>query len=375
MTGADGVSVADRQQVAAPPAPPTPAHTRQPKRWTRSLVSVAVLAAVFGLAIPLLADYDDAWAAIVDLHPLAVMVISLAVAWNLYTYWPVLTAALPGLRMSEAMVVQQASTAVANTVPAGGAVGMAVTFRMLRAWGFTTQAITRQLVGINMASVLVKLLMPVTALALLAGTGEVGGTYLGLAVLGVVAAVGLTIATAFALRDTHTARRAGASLDRLVARLGRHRHGVPRQRIAPWLLELRDELITLARQDGLRLIFLTVVSHTSLFIVLLVTLRAMGVSEADLDWAVVFAVFAFVRLLSALPITPGGSGIVELGYVGLLTTEAPGGLASQITAAVLLFRALTFVLPIGLGSLAWLTFHSATSWRTEPDSRGQLAHA
>lgn len=372
MTDADGASVADQQQVATPELTST---DRPPNRWLRNLVSVAVLAAVFGLAIPLLADYDDAWQAIVGLNPLAVIVITLAVAWNLYTYWPVLTAALPGLRMSEAMVVQQASTAVANTVPAGGAVGMAVTFRILRAWGFTTQAITRQLVGINMASVLVKLLMPVTALALLAGTGEVGGTYLWLAVLGVMVAVGLTITTAMVLREADTAQRAGASLDGLIARLGRHRHGVPRQRIAPWLLELRDELITLARQDGLRLVFLTVVSHTSLFIVLLVALRAVGVSEADVDWAVVFAVFAFVRLLSALPITPGGSGIVELGYVGLLTSEAPGGMASQITAAVLLFRALTFLLPIGLGSLAWLTFHSATSWRGEPDSRGQLAHA
>jgi hypothetical protein len=34
----------------------------------------------------------------------------------------------------------------------------------------------------------------------------------------------------------------------------------------------------------------------------------MGVSEQEVSAAEAFAVFAFSRLLSAVPITPGGSG-------------------------------------------------------------------
>ena len=41
---------------------------------------------------------------------------------------------------------------------------------------------------------------------------------------------------------------------------------------------------------------------------LLLSLRNMGVSEQDVSAAQVFAVFSFSRLLTAVPITPGGSG-------------------------------------------------------------------
>lgn len=342
------------------------------QRWRGTALSLGVLIAVFGIAIPQITDYDDAWAAIVEISPYWGVLLATTVGWNLYTYWPVLTAALPGLRTREAAVVQQASTAVANTVPAGGALGMAVTYRFLRAWGFTSQAVARQLVGINFASLLVKLLMPVVALVLVASTGEVSGTYLWLAVVGVVGAAAAALTLVVALRDDGTTRRAGASVDRLARRSPPLRRRVADDRITTWLLGLRHELLAMARDHGLRLLAVTVVSHTSLFVVLLVALRAVGVGGSDVDWAIVFAGFAFVRLLSALPITPGGSGIVELGYVGLLVAEAPG-LAAEITAAVLLFRALTFLLPIGLGGLAWLAFRSTASWRAEPDTRGHLA--
>ena len=51
--------------------------------------------------------------------------------------------------------------------------------------------------------------------------------------------------------------------------------------------------------------------------------------------------FAFSRLLSAIPITPGGVGIIDLGYIGGLTAFDSAEKA-QIVAAVLLFRLLTY---------------------------------
>jgi uncharacterized membrane protein YbhN (UPF0104 family) len=47
--------------------------------------------------------------------------------------------------------------------------------------------------------------------------------------------------------------------------------------------------------------------------VLLVALRDVGVSDAEVSWAQVLAVFAFARLATAIPLTPGGIGFVE-GY-------------------------------------------------------------
>jgi hypothetical protein len=89
----------------------------------------------------------------------------------------------------------------------------------------------------------------------------------------------------------------------------------------------------------------TVVSHLALWLVLLLTLRHVGVSEQEVSWAEVLAVFAFARLLSAAPITPGGLGFVELALIGGLyaagksTADVPLNLFRvQIAAAVLLYR-------------------------------------
>ena len=89
--------------------------------------------------------------------------------------------------------------------------------------------------------------------------------------------------------------------------------------------------------------------HLSLALVLLVSLRAVGVSESEVSWARVLAVFAFVRLISAVPITPGGLGVVELGLTAALASGEPSTVANQAAAAVLLYRALTFLLPIPVG--------------------------
>jgi uncharacterized protein (TIRG00374 family) len=89
----------------------------------------------------------------------------------------------------------------------------------------------------------------------------------------------------------------------------------------------------------------------SLFLVLLLALRHVGVSQRQVGWIEALAGFAFVRLLSAFPITPGGLGVVELGLAAVLVVA--GGDKAQVVAAVLVFRALTFLLPLPLGALTY----------------------
>ena len=56
---------------------------------------------------------------------------------NVLTYAPPWQAALPGLHFRQAFVVTQASTASTYVAPGGAAPGMAVSFAMLRGWGFS----------------------------------------------------------------------------------------------------------------------------------------------------------------------------------------------------------------------------------------------
>jgi uncharacterized protein (TIRG00374 family) len=68
----------------------------------------------------------------------------------------------------------------------------------------------------------------------------------------------------------------------------------------------------------------------------------------------VLAVFAVTRLVTIVPITPGALGVAELSYVAGLTAVGVG--AGAAAGAVLLFRLLTWFLPIPLGLCAWLVW-------------------
>ena len=103
---------------------------------------------------------------------------------------------------------------------------------------------------------------------------------------------------------------------------------------------------------------------------LLVALRHVGVSDAEVSWQEVLAAFSFVRLLSAVPVTPGGLGLVELGLTAALGVGLPDGTKNQIAAAVLLFRALTWLLPVPLGAGCWVFWRYNRSWRHDVEERG-----
>ncbi len=82
-----------------------------------------------------------------------------------------------------------------------------------------------------------------------------------------------------------------------------------------------------------------------------------------MGWVRVLAAFAFVRLISALPVTPGGVGVVELGYTAALGIGLGDAAQAQIVAAVLVFRFVTFVLPIPAGVISYVYWRRNRSWR------------
>ena len=96
-----------------------------------------------------------------------------------------------------------------------------------------------------------------------------------------------------------------------------------------------------------------------MWLVLLACLRGTGLSQAQVPWQTSLAAFAFVRLLTALPVTPGGLGITELGLVTILAAGADHRVSAQVTAAVLLYRAVTYLPVIPLGALACLVWRHA----------------
>jgi uncharacterized membrane protein YbhN (UPF0104 family) len=343
------------------------------KRIAQAVVSLLIVVGIFVGVMPLIADYGDVWATIRDMTTLEIGGLVLVGLWNLATYWLVIVAALPGLRLREAAVVNQASTAVANTLPGGGVIGVGVTVAMLTSWGFTIAAIARSTVVTGIWNNFVKLGLPVAALALLALGGRVTPARLIAAAFGIGVLVAAVVAFALVLRSDRLARALGRRLGAVTNWLRRLVKRAPIADLDERTARFRSETIGLVRHRWVALTGFSLVSHLSLYVVLLATLRNVGVSEDELSWISVLAAFAFVRLISALPITPGGVGVVELGYAAAMTIGLDEMTKAQVVAAIIVFRAITYLLPIPLGAASYLIWRVNSSWRMAPEERLTMA--
>jgi uncharacterized protein (TIRG00374 family) len=330
------------------------------KRIASVGVSVALLAAIFYFVVPDLPDFSTVWGNVTAMSSIELGILAVVAAWNLITYWLVMVAATPGLKYRQAMVATQSSTAVANTLPGGSAISVGLTYAMFGSWGFSKSRTTVSLVVAGIWNNFVKLGMPVLALALLAFSGEASGSRVVAGSIGIAALVGSVAVFAYILHSEDFAQRAGVRAGRMAGPLRRVLHKGPAQGWDEATLRFRNRIIGIVRHAWIRLTVTSLVGHFSLFLVLVVTLRAIGVSNDEVSWIQALAVFAFVRLITAVPLMPGGLGIVELGLIGGLTTA--GGDKAEIVAAVLVYRTLTYLVPIAFGIVTYLFWKRNTSW-------------
>ena len=336
-------------------------------------MTVGVLAAVFVGVIPRFADYASALDTVRALRPLDVLALGLLAVWFLCAYWLVLMAALPSLRFREAGVNHSTGTAVTNTVPAGGALALGFNYSMYLSWGFTPTAVTTGILSAGIFDNFVKWGLPAVAFLLSAAVSGSTGLAWALPTMGVVVLAGALIVLIGVLRSDVLAMRVGRALDRVsgpVFKLLRR----PAMALEQQTLAFRRSMVGLWRRRWAVLTVATLGNHLAMFAVLLASLRMVGVGDSELSLLTVLSGFSVARLLSAVPITPGGVGLVDAGYVAILSLGVDAVTRPAVVAGVLLFRALTFFPPIPVGLGSWLFWRSNDSWRQAPDDvpRGEL---
>jgi uncharacterized protein (TIRG00374 family) len=239
-------------------------------------------------------------------------------------------------------------------------VAVGLTYAMFTTWGFSKARSTVSVVVTGIWNNFVKLAAPILALALLAFEGRPEGGRVAAAIAGLAGLVGAIVLLALILRSEEFAAKVGTVTGRSASVVRRF---VGRRPVMGWdraVVRFRRLVIGLVQHRWVPLTLATLLSHASLYLVLVVSLRVMGVSDEDVGWAQVLAVFAFARLLSAIPLTPGGVGVVELALIEGLTRA--GGDDPPVVAAVLLFRLLTYLLPIALGLGAYIYWRRNRSW-------------
>ncbi len=344
---------------ACPPAAAgrTSARRARPsRRLLAGTISVLVIGGVFGFALPRFASYAAVWGSLRAVSLPWLAVIAVAVTASLVTAWLMVAAVLPSLRLRDAATVNLGSSAVANTMPGGGAVALGISWAMLSSWGVATGEYVRYALVSGLWNVFVRLGLPIVALSILvitrgSGTASQAAAYTGAGLL-----ILLAVAFRATLRSEPFARRADGALAAVMTAGCRLARRPPPGRARGLLLEFRAGAAGLLARRWLRITVTTVASHLTLWLVLLACLRADGLSQAQVSWQASLAAFAFVRLLSVVPITPGGLGVVEVGLtVPLAAGLGPAG-AAKVAAAVLLFRSVTYLLPIPLGAAAYLAW-------------------
>ena len=315
-----------------------------------AVLGLAFAAATFAYFLPQIADYRDVWDVVRNLSWRWLLVLAAVTVLNLVTFAPPWMVALPGLGFRRAFALTQLATALAIVVPAGAAVGIAGAYATLRRWRYEARDIGRAVTLVSLWNQFANLSYPVIAVFLLTASG--GDSAL-LATAAFAGAAILAVAVAM-LAAVLAGDRMAHDLGELTARLvnwGRRRLGSPP---VPWggpsFEQFRRGSLTLLRRRWHVLTLATYAGTLTVFLVLLVSLRALGVPGWEISLAEAFAAWSLARILGSVPITPGGIGVVELGVTGALV--AFGGNNAGVVAAVLVYRFLTMVPTVVLGLLS-----------------------
>ena len=280
--------------------------------------SVLIVGGVFAFALPRIANYGDVWDVVQTLSWAWLAALTLATILNLVTYAPPLVAALPGLRYLHAARATLASTALSMVAPGGAAVGMATSFAMLRAWGFSGRPVGLAVVVTGVWNQFVILGFPIIAVA---GVVAEGGRNRTLELVAMIALVVFAVIVAGFAVGLSSRRLAGQIGDR-AARAASWGKGLVRKAPVKWngasFVRFREETIVLIRRRWFFLTAATLAGHLTVFVVFLTSLRAIGVPRAEVTIVEAFAAWTLARILGSIPITPGGVGFVELGLTGIL---------------------------------------------------------
>jgi len=347
---------------------------RPHKPWWKQAISIGitllVLIAVFGFVLPELTDYRSILEYIGGISVAEWAVLGAVSFAFLMAYPIVLVQALVTLRLPEAFVNHMTGTAITNSVPSGGAIALPVNYTMYMSWGFSPASISAGMLSAGVWDWLMRISLPVLAVFGIALTGVALG-WMWLVSIGGLLAVAVMV---FVLSKILGREEGARNLARWVDRVGAHAFRLAKRDkpdIEAAVMQFRTDLNSIVRSRALRLTMATIGNHIAMATLFAVSVYSVGIDRGQISIPWVVLAFALGRFLVMIPVSPGGLGLVDLGWIGLLTlgwqTANPGVPVDHdlISAGVLLFRALSLLPPILIGMASWLFWRTNKSWRRE----------
>jgi uncharacterized membrane protein YbhN (UPF0104 family) len=262
-----------------------------------------------------------------------------------------LWASLPGLSHRRALVVNEVHTGCTNSTVGGSAIGTGLKVAMLRSSGHCERAIAASIVCTGAASSFGLWGMAWVQAVPRVVLGDAKGGERLVAGAGTCVLLGSAVFWSAVLFLPAVTSFVARGVDRVLHRSSVVLPSGARRRVSAIdvpaeVARLRTLGHELMRTRFFAIAGATMASQLTIAMVLVVTLLALQ-PTGGVPVVGVLGVFALARVLGSLAPLPGGIGVLD---VGLASGLAHLGIAQPTAiAAIALFRALTFVLPIATG--------------------------
>jgi len=342
--------------VVAGPDGSTPEDRAKARRNAiiRTLLVGGYLFVVFGILLPRIVSYSDVIDAFRAAPPEALLVVALIGIASWISEGMAINAILPMLGIWRATVTWLSMTAVGSTIP--GPVKMAFGYRLYRNWGLSAETAALGLSLNGLATQASKLILPAVATLLLTLTGLLPSWgYLVAVLIALPVALGSLVGI-WVLRSEDFARRVGAfatrTTDAVMRRVGRPEP----EDLTPRLMGFRESARVMLLARLVPTVLSQFVARFMGYVLLLASLRAVGVPTEILPPEIVLGVYAAVMTITLLPIAPGGAGLPELLYITFFTSiVGDAAWDDAIAAGVMLYRGMAWFVPIPVGYLVlWI---------------------
>jgi uncharacterized protein (TIRG00374 family) len=330
-------------------------------RWS---VGRVLLLAATGISLYLLApsivEVLSAWQRLDQFNPIWIAAIIGCETASFATIWALQRIVMPDVGWFDGAMSQLAGNAFNRITPGGGATGLALQSRLLADAGHDLTAVVSALTAESLMITLAVLVLPVFSIpAILAGLNVPGSladaAWVGVLVFGVLAVAGVWM-----LRSARPLQALGDGVAWITNRVRRRRP--PIEGLGERLVVQADALRDAVGAQWLGAVAAAVGRWVFEYVGLLVALHAIG---AQPDPTLVLLAFTTAELLGLLPFTPGGLGFVEAGLTGTLALA--GVSAPDAVLATLMFRLVSFWLPLPIGLVAVFAFRRRHPHRVELD--------
>jgi uncharacterized membrane protein YbhN (UPF0104 family) len=339
------------------------------------LIQLALFAFIFGWLVPRFIDYEETWDAIKTLSLWEFGVLFVLGVARVPTEAMIYRALLPGLSLkvgSEAYLSQN----FAGLLPPPGS--SIVQYAYFRSDGFDRRSSLVGAVGSFIFPTAGRLVMPLVAFAVLVITGNLRPE----AIWMLVICLGTLLIAAFLIwligRSDRSALWVGNQSGRAVSWILARFRKEPIQGLGEMLVSFRNHTYTVVRQRWLAGTIAVSLNLFLTFVMLLLSLRFVGLTNEELPASSVFAALAVSFFAaSILPLTSSGMGTVDFFLIGSLS--ALSGNANVAAAGELVWRVFYSVLAIPVGVFTLNRFRKKNgplltdAWRALSDMREEAA--